>query len=665
MFWRRSDRLDCKEFASPTANKLHYMVNRAMKTYELPPQIDEPGLLVGYSLEQKHLKQPIGFSFGDTNFTPERGFLDPYLFHGEGHLITVAPTGAGKGVACVVPAALRHKGDLVVMDPKGENFAITVRRRRELGQEVCLIDPFGVISARDDAEEIQSTGVNVFDFLPYLADTREAAAHALAGMIANPPPRRSDPFWDMSATNILAGLVHYYSHELEGATIADLLDDLADYPRIKNVLPSFGDQLAELVEADVELLKMLDLYGLNAADFVAAYLEEEVALEEILLSPLVDETRDTSDAASSEVSTPFDDDDADPLANALQAKTPVIITSSAFNRFREVATRLRKVEAELNEKQQLIFRFTSSGYEEIAYPTAILKMMSSQTSFSKRISSMISGTPDKTWGSMLSTLQNNLGYLNARGLRKAISGGGLDLERFRRSTGTTIYLVFPPHRLATHAQLLTTLFKGLINVLVTRKGRPRHSTLFLMDEVAQLGHVEEFVAAKTLLRGYGVQVWSFWQDLSQLQQTYPHVWPTIINNCKVFQAFGCATPMMANALQELFELPSSVIMDLEANEMLLSVYGDEPVIARKPSYFTDPVFVGMFEQNPLEAEWGREDLLSDLGLAEADRALSPNPGVETSQKPVRGFELVVKRRKVMRDGAHGSSNRGGPPDAIE
>lgn len=622
------------------------MVNRAMKTYELPPKIDEPGLLVGYSLEQRHIKQPIGFSFGDTNFSPERGFLDPYLFHGEGHLITVAPTGAGKGVACVVPAALRHKGDLVVMDPKGENFAITVRRRRELGQDVCLIDPFGVVSARDGGEDIRSIGVNVFDFLPYLADTREAAAHALAGMIADPPPRRSDPFWDMSATNILAGLIHYYSHELEGATIADLLDDLSDYPRRKNVLPTFEDQLTELVRADVDLLKMLDRYGLNASDFVTAYIEEENAREAALLSSLVDEPLDdeVDEETSSEVTAPINDDAPDTLASALQSRTPVIIASAAFDRFSEVARRLREVEAELIERQQLIFRFARTDYEEIAYPTAILKMMSSQTSFSERISSMVSGTPDKTWGSMLTTLQNNLGYLNARGLRKAISGGGLDLERFRRSTGTTIYFVFPPHRLTTHAQLLTMLFKGLINVLVTRKGRPRHSTLFLMDEVAQLGHVEEFVAAKTLLRGYGVQVWSFWQDLSQLQQTYPHVWPTIINNCKVFQAFGCATPMMANALQELFDLPGSVILDLEPEEMLLSVYGDEPVIARKPRYFSDPAFSGMFDFNPLQGSLNAEPGASgsDLGDQSKPDSVAPVP-----DKSVRGFELVVRRKKTM------------------
>ncbi|MBN8913493.1 MAG: type IV secretory system conjugative DNA transfer family protein, partial [Rhizobiales bacterium] len=40
----------------------------------------------------------------------------------EGHLITIAPTGAGKGVSCIIPALLTWRGPAVVVDPRGENY---------------------------------------------------------------------------------------------------------------------------------------------------------------------------------------------------------------------------------------------------------------------------------------------------------------------------------------------------------------------------------------------------------------------------------------------------------------------------------------------------------------------------------------------------------------
>lgn len=49
----------------------------------------------------------------------------------EGHLMTIAPTGAGKGVSASIPACLTWQGPLIVIDPKGEHYAVTARRRRE------------------------------------------------------------------------------------------------------------------------------------------------------------------------------------------------------------------------------------------------------------------------------------------------------------------------------------------------------------------------------------------------------------------------------------------------------------------------------------------------------------------------------------------------------
>src|SRR5579862_1927363 len=96
-----------------------------------------------------------GFILGRTSAThrtfgfaersrPEAGELVTYS--GDGHLITFAPTGTGKTSGPVICNALKHPGQLVVLDIKGEVHAATAHARRAMGQEVHVLD------LRDDAQ---------------------------------------------------------------------------------------------------------------------------------------------------------------------------------------------------------------------------------------------------------------------------------------------------------------------------------------------------------------------------------------------------------------------------------------------------------------------------------------------------------------------------------
>ena len=77
----------------------------------------------------------------------------PLENYGEGHLLTVAPTGTGKGRTAIVPNLLYYQGPVVVIDPKGENYAVTARCRREMGHRVFKLDPFGVIDSESESPE--------------------------------------------------------------------------------------------------------------------------------------------------------------------------------------------------------------------------------------------------------------------------------------------------------------------------------------------------------------------------------------------------------------------------------------------------------------------------------------------------------------------------------
>lgn len=80
-----------------------------------------------------------------------RGVDHSGLFHGarpERHLLCVAPTRSGKGVSLIVPNLLYYKGAAIVIDPKGENAWITAQRRRDMGQAVHILDPWGEVNRR-------------------------------------------------------------------------------------------------------------------------------------------------------------------------------------------------------------------------------------------------------------------------------------------------------------------------------------------------------------------------------------------------------------------------------------------------------------------------------------------------------------------------------------
>src|ERR1700721_198999 len=67
----------------------------------------------------------------------------PLTYSGDGHLMTVAPTGAGKGVGVIIPALLTYPGSVIVTDIKGENYQVTARYRRQMGKRVVVLDRSG------------------------------------------------------------------------------------------------------------------------------------------------------------------------------------------------------------------------------------------------------------------------------------------------------------------------------------------------------------------------------------------------------------------------------------------------------------------------------------------------------------------------------------------
>ncbi len=123
------------------------------------------------------------------------------------------------------------------------------------------------------------------------------------------------------------------------------------------------------------------------------------------------------------------------------------------------------------------------------------------------------------------------------------SGSSVDWAAVKQDGGT-VYLCIPPSRLKTHAQFLRLMFSVALAKMETKpplkfaNGNPWRPVLFLMDEFANLGHVEKISTAYALMRGYGIKLWAFVQDLTQLKDLYSDRWETFVGNADVIQCFG-------------------------------------------------------------------------------------------------------------------------------
>ncbi|MQA92724.1 MAG: TraM recognition domain-containing protein [Gemmatimonas sp.] len=130
-----------------------------------------------------------------------RDFDDRELlrFNGEGHVLTLAPTRSGKGVSAVIPNLLDYPGSVVVVDVKPENAAVTARRRRELGQEVRILDPFGVVEGWD--------GFNPVDLIDVESPDAIDDARMIADMMVTVDEGAENVHWNETARAFLAGLM--------------------------------------------------------------------------------------------------------------------------------------------------------------------------------------------------------------------------------------------------------------------------------------------------------------------------------------------------------------------------------------------------------------------------------------------------------------------------
>ena len=365
-----------------------------------------------------------------------------YLYvKGDGHIMTVAPTRSGKGVGLVIPNLLNYSESVIVIDPKGENYAKTAGYRESyMKQTRWCFDPFHVKMKRKlHGVALLRRVKELFDLLDTKQDAEAAALYAEVARIAEAMIVRKrdekDPFFNTAAQAIIKNLI-----------LILLWKSTDDCPRISELRRIVADNV-RIERLRDKILSAIATDGTSQKNVVAYY-----AIREI------EGYRTNRDVMAT------------------------VLMQTEFLEDDDVAMSLDGRESEC---------------ERVFDPRMLNEAMGKQS----------------------------------------------------------IYLIIPPQHLERQARFLRLIITLSMDAVMRRSTDNRQldrypNVLFVLDEIAQLGHLDPIQKAVSLAAGYKMTLWMFWQDLAQLKGIYPEDYTSFLSNAKIQQFFGCNDMETAKYISE-------------------------------------------------------------------------------------------------------------------
>ena len=176
----------------------------------------------------------------------------------EGHAVTIAPPRTGKGALIaanmLAPGERGWQGSTVTIDPRGELYPIVARRRRELGRQVILLDPYGVTDRHREQHPhchlpryVKKHSYNPLDFLRG-EDKAVQDVDVLVQALLTPPTGDggNSRHFHESAKRLISGHIAWaaYGAYPEDRNLAHVYDNLSAGPERRRAL------MARILDSD-------------------------------------------------------------------------------------------------------------------------------------------------------------------------------------------------------------------------------------------------------------------------------------------------------------------------------------------------------------------------------------------------------------------------------
>ena len=148
--------------------------------------------------------------------------------------------------------------------------------------------------------------------------------------------------------------------------------------------------------------------------------------------------------------------------------------------------------------------------------------------------------PEKTYGSILSSLQSKLGKFDSSEIAELTSTNTINFEEIG-SKKTAVYVISSDTHTA-YDFLLTIFFSQMIQQLYDfadrNGGKLPMPTYFILDEFANIGKVPDFDKKISTSRSRKISFSVILQNLDQLEAVYEKSYETIIGNCDTHVFLG-------------------------------------------------------------------------------------------------------------------------------
>ncbi len=148
--------------------------------------------------------------------------------------------------------------------------------------------------------------------------------------------------------------------------------------------------------------------------------------------------------------------------------------------------------------------------------------------------------PEKTYSSILSTLQSKLGKFDSKEIAELTSTDTINFEEIGNKK-TAVYVISSDTHTA-YDFLLTIFFSQMIQQLYNyaddNGGALKVPTYFILDEFANIGKIPDFDKKISTSRSRKISFSVILQNLDQLEAVYEKSYETIIGNCDTHVFLG-------------------------------------------------------------------------------------------------------------------------------
>ncbi len=171
-----------------------------------------------------------------------------------------------------------------------------------------------------------------------------------------------------------------------------------------------------------------------------------------------------------------------------------------------------------------------------------------------------------------SVIHERMSRLNIASVQRAAEKTTFDLDQVVNGQ-MTIYVEMLPALWRSHGLLARLWLSALLHLVAGGPVR-NHPVLFVVDHAAELDLFPQLLASQQL-PSETVEVWSFWESLSQIRVRHPVDWSAFLGGCRTVQALGPQSSPVAVELAEVFNVSVRELSELSIGRPL-KLAGDAP-----------------------------------------------------------------------------------------